>query len=226
MKTICSLAAITLTCFGSVGCKKKDAKTDSGSGSAAAGTGSAKAGGGGGTMAGGGSAAAGGGGALHDNGGGKCPDGVTYVSKSNFCIKLPKGGKGTREGISGLKGKDDGDGRWEFSFLGGDKGWDFSIQVMVHAMKPDTWDWNKEHVGDPPYQGKKTADGKIGDTGMWASGEDGPPPSGYAQRHWVKGINKTDKNYLVCKITRANGKEEPKEEEVFEACKTIAFAKS
>jgi hypothetical protein len=180
------------------------------------------AGAGGGAAAGGGSAAAGGGGAVAGDGAGKCPDGQTYISKNNFCIKIPKG---AREAFGGAKGRDGGNGAWEYTWMGGDKGWDYSLTVKVHPMKAESWDWNKEHVADPQYQGKKVAEGKIGDTGMWATSESGPPPAGFAQRHVIKSINKTEKEYLVCDITRANGKEAPTEEEVFEACKTIAFAK-
>ncbi len=180
-------------------------------------------GGGGGSAAeGGGSAAAAGGGAVAGDGAGKCPEGQTYISKSNFCIKIPKG---AREAFGGSKGKDAGDGKWEYSWLGGDKGWDYSLTVSVFPMKAESWDWNKEHVADPQYQGKKVAEGKIGDTGLWATSEDGPPSPGYAQRNVIKSINKSEKDYLVCKVTRANGKEAPTEEEVFEACKSIAFAK-
>ena len=62
-------------------------------------------------------------------------------------------------------------------------------------------------------------------TGAWATGDDGPPSAGYAQRRWIDAVNKTDKMQLSCEVTRANGTAAPTEDEVFEACKSIAFAK-
>jgi hypothetical protein len=38
-------------------------------------------------------------------------------------------------------------------------------------------------------------------------------------------VNKSDKMQLSCNVTRASGTGAPSEDEVFEACKTIVFAK-
>jgi hypothetical protein len=151
---------------------------------------------------------------------GTCPDGFTQNSKGGFCIKLPAGTKG-----DGGAGMAQGDGKtMRYSWAGGEKGSDWGISVDVRPMSefyPD----NMERVKQPPYQGKLGKEGKIGDTGEWASGESGPPPKDFAQRRWIKSVNKNDKMQLSCDISRASGTGAPTEDEVFEACKSIAFAK-
>jgi hypothetical protein len=148
---------------------------------------------------------------------GKCPDGFTQ--KLSFCIKLPPGNFG-----DGGKGMAVGDGKSnQYGWAGGEKGSDFGITVVLSA-KNEYYDDTVKAVKDPSYQGKALADGKIGDTGAWGSGEDGPPPAGYAQRHYVKSVNKSDKEQLTCWTTRAIGTGAPSEDQVFEACKTIQFA--
>ena len=151
-------------------------------------------------------------------GSGHCPDGFTQ--KSTFCIKLPPGVVG-----DGGQGMAVGDGKtMQYGWPGGDKGSDYGITVRVSA-KNEFYAATVEDVKKPTYQGKAVADGKIDDTGVWGSGEDGPPPTGYAQRHYLKSVNRNDKQQLTCSVTRANGTGAPSEDQVFEACKTIVFAK-
>jgi hypothetical protein len=150
-------------------------------------------------------------------GSGKCPDGFTQ--KTSFCIKLPPGVVG--DGGSGMAV---GDGKsMQYGWPGGDKGNDFGITVVVSA-KNEYYDATVKDVKTPSYQGKAIADGKVGDVGAWGSGEDGPPPAGYAQRHYIKSVTRNDKQQLTCSTTRANGTGAPSEDQVFEACKTIQFA--
>ena len=148
---------------------------------------------------------------------GKCPEGFTQ--KASFCIKLPAGVTG-----DGGTGMAVGDGKsTQYGWPGGEKGSDFGITVVV-SPKNEYYNATVEDVKKPTYQGKAVADGKIGDTGAWGTGEDGPPPAGYAQRHYIKAVNKNDKQQLTCSITRAAGTGAPSEDAVFEACKTIQFA--
>ncbi len=151
---------------------------------------------------------------------GTCPAGFTQNAKGAFCIKLPAGTKG-----DGGAGSPQGEGKTlRYSWAGGDKGSDWGISVDVRPMSEYYAD-NMERVKQPPYEGKLGKDGKIGDTGAWASGESGPPPAGFAARHWIKSVNKNEKMQLACDISRASGAAAPTEDEVFEACKSIAFAK-
>jgi hypothetical protein len=152
---------------------------------------------------------------------GKCPDGHTNIVESNVCVKLPAMLK--EDGSK--KGKIVGNNKAsEYSWAGGDKGSDWSIYVNVSDMS-EYWQDSVDDVKKPTYQGKALEDGKIGDTGFWGVGEDGPPAAGFAQRRYIKSVNKNDKKKLTCKVTRANGTAAPTEEEVFAACKTIEFAK-
>jgi hypothetical protein len=164
--------------------------------------------------------AAGGDSAKGTDASGKCPSGFTLQPKGNFCIKLPAGTKG-----DGGAGMAQGDGKtMRYSWAGGEKGSDFGLSVDVRPMSEHYPD-NMERVKSPPYQGKALKDGKIGDTGAWGSGESGPPPDGFAQRHYINSVNKSDTMQLSCNVTRASGTGAPSEDEVFEACKTIVFAK-
>jgi len=151
---------------------------------------------------------------------GKCPDGFTLQAKGGFCIKLPAGTKG-----DGGAGMAQGDGTiMRYSWVGGDKGSDWGIAVDVRPNN-EHYAESLEYVKQPPYQGKKVADGKVGDAGGWASGDSGPPSAGFAQRRWIKSMNKNDKTTVSCDISRANGTGAPSEDEVFEACKTITLPK-
>ncbi len=152
-------------------------------------------------------------------GSGHCPDGFTQ--KSTFCIKLPAGVVG-----DGGQGMAVGDGKtMQYGFPGGDKGSDYGITIRVSARNDQYFADNLEAVKKPTYQGKAIADGKIGDSGAWGSGEEGPPPAGYAQRHYLNAFIRGDKEELHCDVSRANGTGAPSEDDVFNACKTIAFAK-
>ena len=155
---------------------------------------------------------------------GVCPDGFRYATNGGFCIKVPAIAKG-----DGGKGMEVGNGKFkQYGWSGGEKGSDFGLTVMVGPLSTEYWDQNVEDaMKKPPYQGKALTEGKIGDIGAWGSGEDGPPPAGYAQRRYINSIvkNEKDKLQLRCNVTRASGNGPPSEEEVFEACKTITFAK-
>jgi hypothetical protein len=156
---------------------------------------------------------------------GKCGAGMFYQATGNFCIKLPAtkfvgsadGGPGKPNNNPKAK---------EFSWVGGDTGADFSIVVAVFPMSEYYAD-SIERVAQPPYEGKLGEQGKIGDAGAWASGDSGPPPAGKNQRRWIKSHNRDGKNQnqISCEVTRASGAGAPSEADVFEACKSIAFAK-
>ncbi len=152
---------------------------------------------------------------------GKCADGFSYNSMGTFCIKLPPAYAGKVD----AEGRESGNGTAkQYGWAGGDSGSDYGITVMVSPMN-EYWADSLERVAQPPYQGKLTAQGKLDGGGAWATGEDSAPPAGKNQRHWIHTVAKSDKLKLTCEITRASGTGKPSEEEVFETCKSITFAK-
>ncbi len=152
---------------------------------------------------------------------GKCAAGFTNIVESNVCVKLPAILKEDGSKKAKIVGNNNAS---EYSWAAGDKGSDWSLYINVSDMN-EYWEDSVKDVKVPTYQGKAVADGKIGDTGFWGTGEDGPPPAGFAQRRYIKSVNKNDKKKLTCKVSRAIGTAAPTEDEVFEACKTIEFAK-
>jgi hypothetical protein len=151
---------------------------------------------------------------------GACPDGFRHQPKGGFCIKLPASVKG-----DGGAGMAVGKNQTQFGWAGGEKGSDFGVTVQVWALSEHYDDNLQRAMKNPPYQGKVLGEGKIGETGGWGYGESGPPPAGYAQRRYINSMIKNDKMQLSCNVSRASGNGPPTEDEVFEACKTITFAK-
>lgn len=151
---------------------------------------------------------------------GKCADGFTLQATGGFCIKLPAGVKG-----DGGPPMEVGNNKaQQFGWAGGEKGSDFGITVKVWPMSEYYADSLKD-VSKAPYQGKALAQGKIGDTGAWGTGESAPSTPPAVNRHELNAVNKNDKMQLSCNITRAIGTGAPTEDDVFEACKTITFPK-
>lgn len=153
---------------------------------------------------------------------GKCADGFTYNTMGKFCIKLPPKFAGKLD----PEGRESGNGSAkQYGWAGGDSGNDYGITVFVSKMNEEYWTDSLERVKQPPYQGKLTADGKLDGGGTWATGEDSAPPAGKHQRHWIHTVAKSPTQRLTCEITRASGAGSPTEQEVFDTCKTIVFAK-
>ncbi len=145
---------------------------------------------------------------------GHCPDGFTYSSKGEFCVKLPAGMQATHGG----DGSPSGQHGMDYGYTGEQTG-------VTITIAPINQYFDENLKGLPKScgacKGKASAVSSLPNGGGYVTYENNNDDG----RNSIESMVKNDKKTIDCNVVRlASSSKPPSEADAFEICKTIQFA--